>query len=177
MSWSRASLQTICYFPQEQIAERVAKGVVDDFKAVKVKEQNCNFVLPTTTTGKGLIQAILEESPVGQSRKNIVVSEEFDPVFGNFAVRDVFKGPFVKHNLAIAVTDGPHIRQDPLFRAISTVNFHFRTAHYTIRVQQALEFTDLPGIGKELRNQIRDFPHELRRRIIAVYVCERAVDV
>ena len=63
--------------------------VVDVFESVEIKEQKRNFVLPPTSASECLGQAILKKSPIGQSRKSIVVGEELDPFLGDFAVGDV----------------------------------------------------------------------------------------
>ena len=43
--------------------------------------------------------------------------------------------------------------------------------------QHALQFIDLVGIDKELRKQVRDLYHELFRRVVAMDLRQRAVDV
>ena len=126
---------------QEKIAERVSQRIVDDFEAVEIEKQNCDFlVVLAASAGQRFGQDLTEKSPIMQAGKGIVIGEKLDPCLGHFAVSDVFNRAFVEKEVSVAVAHRPQIHQHPLLGAIFVIGFQFRTAHYPLRVQPAFQF-------------------------------------
>ena len=70
---ARAGIQARRRLLEQQVAERVAQGVVDQLEPIQVDEQKAQFCARAIRIGQGLAQAVEEQEPVGQPGEGIVV--------------------------------------------------------------------------------------------------------
>src|SRR5262249_17764085 len=86
---AHAVLQSCRDLLQDPVPDRVAEGVVDLLETVQVKPQNGEAPTAPTSLGKGQVQAILEEYPVGETGQGIVVGVKLGACLGLLALGDV----------------------------------------------------------------------------------------
>ena len=83
---AQATAQTFGNPFQDNVTGSVTKRIVDDFEAVKVDEQYRCQLLGSSALGDRLLQAIIEQCPVGQAGQGIVSSQIFQLTFENVAL-------------------------------------------------------------------------------------------
>src|SRR5215211_729760 len=74
--------QPIRHLSEQQIADVVSQGVVDALEAVQVEKQERHPDLPASRPRYRLVHAVMQEPPVGQLRKQVVVGQTVETSLG-----------------------------------------------------------------------------------------------
>ena len=105
---AHAPVQALAEHAQQLVADRVAERVVDGLEPVEVEEQHGDVAAARAGPGGGLLEALAQADPVGQTRERVVVRHELDPRLGGLAGGDVVEHPDVVRDPALCVAHRRH---------------------------------------------------------------------
>ncbi len=91
---------------EQQVADRVAKAVVDVLEAVEVQEQHCALAVGHLRAGEYALQPVFEQGAIGQAGQRVMVGLIVEFGLGVLDAGDVCKNRHEVGDLAVAVAHG-----------------------------------------------------------------------
>ncbi len=129
---------------QQQIADRVAQGIVNVLEVVQVEVQHRELLSAATGSCGCLVHRLDEDTPIRQSGQDVVPRQPQDRLFGFLALGDIVIDPFDFSHVAAIVANRREMRRepspgvptgrDPEFHVARLGNWHQHTAQ---RVEQS----------------------------------------
>ena len=174
---AHALLQPFRHHLQQLVAKGVTQRVIDVLESVQIEKQHRQLFTLPPCAGQSTLQPIHEERPVGQAGQGIVIGQEVDLRLGCLPVGDVLSGPLKQHDLSRRIAHRPQIHHHPEPAAILPIELHFRSPHDSLGSGRRGRFHHALRLDKQLRRRIGDLRQQFLRRIVAVHLCERLVDV
>jgi hypothetical protein len=111
--------QSIGDGPQQQVADRMPEGIVDTFEAVDIETQHRELLVAGLL--QGVIQAVVEQHPIGQIGQRVVACHVRNLGLGAQPLRNILVGghPAAPWDGMIQHSNGPSVRQcgQPLERS------------------------------------------------------------
>ena len=107
-------------FLQQQVADLVAKRVVDPLEAIEVEREHRQHFAGAPDPRHGVVHLVLEQVPVRQTGQAVVQRKLADPLLGALALGDVLDGPLHQDRFAGAIVTHFSLLVHDANRAVGT---------------------------------------------------------
>ena len=78
---------------EQIVAGEVAERIVDVLEVVEIDQQQGHRLRASARLGDGVLQAVVQQDPIGQAGQRVVVRHVMDLLFGPLALGDVVEHP------------------------------------------------------------------------------------
>ena len=124
----------------------MAEGIVDELELVQIHDGDGHGGLVPLALAQRLIEAVREQSAVGEAGERIVVGLMQKLLLVVLAVGHVLDRALKEHNLTRLVADGVRAFRNPDDAAVLPINARLEVAHGTAALRDANKLLAPPGI-------------------------------
>ena len=126
---AHAALQALGHALQQQVAARMAHGVVQHLEVVQVDEHQRPGLAGALALGQGGFQALDQQQPVGQLGQRVEERQVVDFFVGLFARGHVAAHRHPVGDLAVGSAHGHRVQVHPVGGAVAVLQQHLASAH------------------------------------------------
>ena len=108
---SNGIADSLRHMGEQEIPDRMAQGVVDDFKTIQVDKEGREMLTVPLGMRESIRQPIFEQNAIGEAGQAVIIGQAMNGLFGLFTFRDVLSRPdngqilglFLPHALRLQV--------------------------------------------------------------------------